>query len=317
MPRRSALPADSPAPGPVWTRPAATRRAALTREAIVAAAVRLADAEGLAAVTVRRLAVELDARPMSIYSYARIESKEELFDLMVDEVCAEMLLADLPGDWRPALRAVAARSRAVLLAHPWWVELIGRNVLLGPHGTRYREQMLAAVRTLGADLATRQAVVVTVETYVVGQITFALDEQGSASAEHRSAQRRQAVRQYHADLIATGEFPQLSSAGPPGPTSAADRDRFFALGLDWLLAGIGASLEPGAPGGARGAGGLGPLAVPPGAQPPAARMRAAVRSLESTVSGRLAEPLPVVQAGEVQNPKFSRPITRGFCAARL
>jgi AcrR family transcriptional regulator len=252
MPRRSALPAgegsaaDTPAPSLVWTRPAPTRRTALTREAIVAAAIGLADAEGLTAVTVRRLAVELDARPMSIYSYARIESKEELFDLMVDEICAEMLVADLPGDWQLALRAVAARSRAVLLAHPWWVELIGRNVLLGPHGTRYREQTLAAVRTLGADQETRQAVVVTVETFVVGQITFALDEQGSAKAEHRPLeQRQQAVRQYHQDLIATGEFPQLSSAGPPGPTSAADRDRFFTLGLDWVLAGIAASLEPG------------------------------------------------------------------------
>jgi hypothetical protein len=88
-------------------------------------------------------------------------------------------------------------------------------------------------------------VVGTVETYVVGQITFALDEQGSAEAEQRSLQRwRPALRQYHQELIATSEFPQLSSVGPPEPTSAADRDRSFALGLDSLLAGIGVSLEP-------------------------------------------------------------------------
>jgi AcrR family transcriptional regulator len=234
MPRRS----EPPAPSLVWTRPAPTRRAALTREEIVAAAIKLADAEGLAGVSVRRLADELDARPMSIYSYARIESKEELFDLMVDEVCAEMLLADLPDDWRPALRAVATQVRAVLLRHPWWVELIGRNVLLGPHGTRYREQTLAAVHTLSADPATRQAVVVTMETYVIGQITFALDEQGSPPDP-----RRQAARRYHEELIATGEFPQLSMVGPPGPTTAADRDRYFTQGLDWLLAGIATSLD--------------------------------------------------------------------------
>jgi hypothetical protein len=89
---------------------------------------------------------------MSIYSYARVESKEELLDLMVDEVCAEMLVTDLPEHWQPALRAVATRTRAALLAHPWWIELIGRNVLLGPHGTRYREQTLAAVRTLDCRL---------------------------------------------------------------------------------------------------------------------------------------------------------------------
>ena len=125
------------------------------------------------------------------------------------------------------------------------VELIGRNILVGPNGTRYQEQLLAAVRTLDADPKTRQAVVVTVETYVVGQITFALDEQGSAETEHRSPTRsRQAVRQYQRDLMATGEFPQLSSVGPPQPSSAADRERYFNLGLDWLLAGIGAGLEP-------------------------------------------------------------------------
>lgn len=244
----SVLPADDPEPGLVWTRPAPARRTALTREAIVAAAVRLADAEGLGAVTVRRLAVELDARPMSIYSYARIESKEELFDLMVDEVCAEMLIADLPADWRPALRAVATRTRTVLRAHPWWIELIGRNVLLGPNGTRYREQTLAAVRTLGADQETRQAVIVTIDAYVVGQITFALDEQGSAAVAEQSPGRSpDTLRRYHQELLATGEFPQLSSAGPPRPTSAAERDQIFARGLDWLLAGIGAGLEPDRP----------------------------------------------------------------------
>ncbi len=230
--------ADAPTPSLVWTRPAPARRAALTREAIVAAAIRLADAEGLSAVSVRRLADALAARPMSIYSYARIENKDELFDLMVDEICAELLVPDLPRQWRPALRAVATRMRAVLLRHPWWVELIGRNVLLGPHGTRYREQTLAAIETLDADRETKQAVILTVETYVVGQLTFALDEQGSTGAGPRG---RAALRRYHQELLATGEFPHLASLGPPEPTSAADRERYFTRGLDWLLAGIAAS----------------------------------------------------------------------------
>jgi hypothetical protein len=124
--------------------------------------------------------------------------------------------------------------------------LIGRNVRLGPHGTRYQEQMLAATETLGADPPTRQAVVVAVETFVVGQITLALDERGTADAEQSApAGRLQAVREFHRDLIATGEFPQLSRLGPPEPTSAADHERFFTLGLEWLLAGIGASLPAG------------------------------------------------------------------------
>jgi AcrR family transcriptional regulator len=222
----------------VWTRPAPARRTALTREAIVAAAIRLADAEGLTAVSVRRLADELDARPMSIYSYARIENKDELFDLMVDETCAELLIADLPKQWRPALRAVATRMRTMLLAHPWWAELIGRNVLVGPHGMRYREQTLVAVETLAADQETKQAVVLTVETYVIGQIIFALDEQGTVRTGPRG---RPALRRYLQELLASGDFPHVASLGPPEPTSAADRDRYFALGLEWLLSGVEAS----------------------------------------------------------------------------
>lgn len=235
---------ETGAPGLVWTRPETKRRAPLTREAILAAAVPLADAEGLAAVTVRRLAAELDARPMSIYSYARIESKEELFDLMVDQVCGEMLVPELPEGWQPALRAVATRGRAVLLAHPWWVELIGRNVLLGPNGTGYREQTLAAVHSLNADPEAKWAVVLAVETYMVGQVTFTLDELGSPDMERRSVEQwRQAHRQYQQSLIATGQYPHLAGLAPP-PASPEGHERLFALGLDWLLAGIAAGLEP-------------------------------------------------------------------------
>jgi AcrR family transcriptional regulator len=89
------------------------RRTALTREAIVRAAILLADAEGLDAVSIRRVASELQARAMSLYTY--IERKEDLFDLMADEVAAEVLVpGELPRDWREATVVIArpAGSRA-------------------------------------------------------------------------------------------------------------------------------------------------------------------------------------------------------------
>lgn len=235
-----------PSPSLVWDRPPpAERRAPLTREMIVSAAIPIADAEGLAALTIRRLATELDARPMSIYSYARITSKEELFDLMVDQVCAEMLVTDLPADWREALRVIAIRCRQVLLHHPWWVELIGHNVLLGPNGTRRREQTLAAVSGLPPDSPTKLAIIVAVETYVVGQATFSMDEQGSSHISGRSASEwQEALGHYQTALIATGEFPNLASIRPPQPSSPEGRERFFLLGLDWLLAGIAGTIDP-------------------------------------------------------------------------
>jgi AcrR family transcriptional regulator len=230
----------------VWERPPRVeRREPLSREAIVSTAIPLADTEGLAALTIRRLAAELGARPMSIYSYAQITSKEELFDLMVDQVCAQMLLPDLPHHWKQALRAIAIRTREVLLAHPWWVELIGHNVLLGPNGTRHREQTLAALSGLQLDPSAKIAIIVAIETYVVGQVSFAMDEQGSSRIPGRSTtQRQEAQGRYQLALIATGEFPNLATISPPQPTSQHDQERYFNLGLDWLLKGIAATVNP-------------------------------------------------------------------------
>lgn len=228
----------------VWTRPVARRRAPLTREAIVAAAVSLADAEGLESVSIRRIASRLNARPMSVYSFAGIESKEDLFDLMIDDVCAEMLLTEgLPKSWRDALRASAARSRAVLVRHPWWIDLLGRRVLIGPNATRYREQTLAAVAGLPVDQGLRMAAVTAVETYTVGQAAFAVDRRGLSHKSGRPfAQWRAAVEAYQQSLMATGDFPHLARAGSMEPTSPEDLERVFTRGLDWLLGGIAASL---------------------------------------------------------------------------
>jgi AcrR family transcriptional regulator len=216
----------------------------LTREAIVAAAVSLADAEGLDSISIRRIAAQLLVRPMSVYSFAQIESKEDLFDLMIDTVCAQMLLTEgLPKDWREALRATAVRSRAVLMRHPWWIDLLGRRVLIGPNAMRYREQTLAAVADLHVDKGIRMAVVAAVETFTVGQAAFAVDRRGLSQKTDRAfAQWRGAVETYQQALMATGDFPNLARAGNMEATSPEDLEKIFMLGLDWLLNGISTSL---------------------------------------------------------------------------
>jgi AcrR family transcriptional regulator len=228
----------------VWTRPVTPRRTPLTRVAIVTAAVALADAEGLEAVSIRRIASRLDARPMSVYTFAGIESKEDLFDLMIDDVCAEMLLTEgLPKGWRDAIRATAVRSRAVLVRHPWWIDLLGRRVLIGPNATRYREQTLAAVAGLPADQELRMTVVTAVETYTVGQAAFAVDRRGLAHKSDRSYEQwRKAVERYQQGLMATGDFPHLAGAGSTESPLQEDLEKVFTRGLEWLLSGISASI---------------------------------------------------------------------------
>jgi AcrR family transcriptional regulator len=231
--------------GLVWTRQPSPRRIPPTRPAIVAAAVSLADSEGLDEVSIRRIAAQLKTRPMSVYSYAEIGSKEDLFDLMIDKVCVEMLLTQgLPNDWREALRATAVRSRAVLMRHPWWIDLLGRRVLIGPNATRYREQSLAAVADLHVDQGLKMAVVTAVETFTVGQAAVAVDRRGLSHKSDRTfKQWRKAVETYQRALMATGEFPHLARAGSTEPESPQDLEKLFTLGLDWLLSGISTSLS--------------------------------------------------------------------------
>ncbi|MBE1582889.1 TetR/AcrR family transcriptional regulator [Nonomuraea angiospora] len=81
----------------------------LDRERIVTGTIALADEGGLEAVSLRKVAARLDAGPMRLYAY--ISTKEELFDLMVDEVHAEVLPEEQPGDWPEALRVLAHRTR--------------------------------------------------------------------------------------------------------------------------------------------------------------------------------------------------------------
>src|SRR5262245_25957268 len=110
----------------IWARPDRAGRGprpAHSRAAIAAAAVRIADAEGLDAVSMRRLAAELGAGATSLYRY--VARKDDLLDLMVDAVVGEGPPPAAPsGDWRADLREIAYSTRALILRHPWAAMLL-------------------------------------------------------------------------------------------------------------------------------------------------------------------------------------------------
>ncbi|MFD1939352.1 TetR/AcrR family transcriptional regulator C-terminal domain-containing protein [Nonomuraea mangrovi] len=207
----------------VWSRPEAPRRPALSREAIVAAAIAIADVEGLAAVSIRRVAAELGARAMSLYTY--IERKEDLFDLMADQVSAEVLVDEpLPAGWREALLAIARKELEAVTRHPWRVDLVAQRVNVGPNGLRHLEQSLAALDGLEIDRTVALRILAAVDDYVLGHIVRTSPRMGVAGGD----------RQPHLpDLLATGEFPRLSEAMKAEPDAAG-----FEQGLGWLLDGI-------------------------------------------------------------------------------
>jgi AcrR family transcriptional regulator len=230
--------------GPVWTRPTAPRPERLTREAVVAAAVALADREGLDAVSVRRVAAELKVRPMSLYTL--FERKDDLIDLMADHVLGEMLVDKLPDDWRDALRAIFHRQLAVGEQHVWVVAAFAQRPMLGPNAASHAEQSHAAIAGLSLNRAQATALLRTCDVYLWGFATLGLVELQTRLRDDISEDEwRTSTRTYFDRLTADGRYPHLAAAGEAAllPSRTADRFAAFDEGLDWILDGFWASLQ--------------------------------------------------------------------------
>jgi AcrR family transcriptional regulator len=230
---------------PVWAREENSRRTALSRDAIVRAAVALADTEGLSAVSIRRVAAELKARPMSLYTY--IDQKDDLLDLMADEVATEtlvppeMLVPDgTVAQWRRATLAIARRERATVLRHPWLVELVTRRSMaghIGPNMLRHGEQSIAALSTLDGDLTWKRRLLTAVTDYTTGFAVREAQEQDAARLGQDAA-----LQPYLQRLADSGDFPNLALLLKHGGTNPDDDN--FERGLGWLLDGFAAELAP-------------------------------------------------------------------------
>jgi AcrR family transcriptional regulator len=219
---------------PVWAREKQRRQPALSRGAIVATAVTIADAEGLDAVSIRRVATDLGVRPMSLYTY--IDRKEDLLALMRDEVNGEVLIgADLPSGWREAMTAIARRTREAVLRHPWTIDLSVHNAALGPNALRHVEESITALRELRLSPRLTVGVITAVDKYVMGHLSFEI-------ANHSLAAAGIVHQPYFDSLLATGEFPELSRLATEALASAGTEDE-FERGLSWLLDGIATSIN--------------------------------------------------------------------------
>jgi AcrR family transcriptional regulator len=133
--------------------PPRRRDRGLTRDEIVAAAISIADAEGVEAVTMRRIARELGAGAMSLYWH--VAAKEELQDLMLEAINAEIQVPEPSGDWRADLRAFARSARAAVLRHQWALDFMSNGPPAGPANARNADRMFRALDGLELDLVTQ------------------------------------------------------------------------------------------------------------------------------------------------------------------
>lgn len=232
-------------PALIWDRPEPAEKPALaplSRDKIVRTAIALADAEGLAAVSLRKVAAALDAGPMRLYGY--LSTKEELLDLMVDAVYGEMAAEPLSGEWQDVLRTSAHQLREAALRHEWLIDLLGGRPQLGPNSLAHLEAILSAVdgtpgfphidKTMEATHA--------VQSYVIGALRAEITEL-RAERETDTTEREWQVSTgpYLMRLLETGKFPTLgkvvADATHPGPPIR------FSTGLETVLAGIAARMD--------------------------------------------------------------------------
>jgi AcrR family transcriptional regulator len=215
---------------PIWSRPEpGQRRARLTRDEIAAVALRLADAGGLEAVSMRRVAAELGVGTMSLYYYVR--TKDELIDLMHDRMMGELLVPEdeLSEDWRAALEEIARRSRDAFLAHPWATD--APPTAAGPNGIRHFEQSLSAVAGLAVDFATQFEIILMLDDYVFGFTLRELMVDRENETMWEDAEMMESLVGYFQSEVATGAFPQLERLLGDGTTQAL-LDRLATLSRD-------------------------------------------------------------------------------------
>jgi AcrR family transcriptional regulator len=218
----------------------------LSRETIVAAAIEIADAEGLEAVSIRRLATKLDARPMSLYSH--IGRKGDLIELMIDEVMGGAILPDGPptDDWREGLRQIAQRTRESTRAHPWMIAAAFRGTLLGPNMLRHIDQSLAAVSELPLSPERKRAVLLAVDTYTLGFVRWEVmspkgEDDGPCVGPGEPGPSVEEIHSYLAAQAASGDYPHLAEIVGKDIGLGVKAEK-FEIGLEWLLNGIAAEV---------------------------------------------------------------------------
>jgi AcrR family transcriptional regulator len=163
-------------------RPTRGPRPGLSVDQVVAAAIELADADGLAALSMRRVADRLGVGTMSLYTY--VPGKAELLDLMLDMVLAEEARPDgAAGGWRAGLELRAREDWALYHRHPWILQISPGRALLGPNETELFEATLSVVEGTGLSGAEMVLVVSLVAEYTRGAAQTAV---GAAQAERRT-----------------------------------------------------------------------------------------------------------------------------------
>lgn len=209
----------------------ATRPPPLTRARVVRAALRLVDEHGLAALTMRALANELEVSPMALYNH--VSDKEELLDLMLDLMLGEVDCSATEGDWLTQLRNLVCSFHRALSAHHHLAEVYHSQVRIGPHGLAVIERAISLLLQAGFSPPDAASAFLTLYTYTVGR-----HQMGRiAPFPGRTAQDE---GEYYLALPPE-QIPAIRAVGRH--LGGVHRSGVFEFGLDTLLVGLQTKLE--------------------------------------------------------------------------
>jgi AcrR family transcriptional regulator len=227
----------------IWMRPEKPARGpapTYSRRQIADAAIKIADAEGIEAVSMRRVAAALDTGAMTLYRY--VPNKDDLIAIMIDTVLGEVSGLVVTGDLRADLATVARSNRAVQLRHPWFAGTAVGRPMMGPNMLALNEAELSIVDGHGLGIDEMLGALHTLRAWTTG---FVQDELAEDAALRRSGQTKgqwqESMGPYVRSMLETGKYTLLERVVVDA--EHLDIDTKFERGLDMLLDGIEANLK--------------------------------------------------------------------------
>lgn len=208
----------------------APRRAQLTRQRVVAAAIELADDDGIESISMRRLAQQLGVEAMSLYTHVR--NKSDLLDGMADAVISEIPLSVEGTDWKTSLRRAALAARSVMGRHTWAPRLVETRTVPGPAALGYINAVVGILREGGFTIAQTHHALHIFGSRLLGFTQMLFDDSGELDPEAATKLQSQ-LGATHPHVVEMALA--VTHDGALGP---CDDDVEFAFALDLILDGL-------------------------------------------------------------------------------
>ena len=192
--------------------------------------MRIADAEGLGGLTMRRVASELGMATMTLYNY--VATKDQLAQLVIDKLAEEYAYPQVPpADKRSAIAELARQACDIARRHPWVATLLQLSYPPGPNGLRYLDYFLGLLDGSRLDTGAKLEVIALISGFVTayGALHATLARQGVTGAQHADMHARAFAR-----AAASGQYPSLAAAlATAGPVR--DQDAIFESSVSRLI----------------------------------------------------------------------------------